>query len=158
HGCRQFYRPSLAGHRGFTGTYGWRAVLLEPSARVFALWEHENAYTDSLGTLQTDRNFATGRASGGVKVSYPLAWSSATNVAPYLGVYGDFATGSAMSLSESVIATKHPTLVQVWIACRSGAPLSTLIKTGSVRLRPSGSVISMAPLLPSAAGRAATET
>ena len=86
---------NFIGHRwlvtgGFTGSYGWRAVLLEPSARVFALWEHENAYTDSLGTLQTDRNFATGRASGGVKVSYPLAWSSTTNVAPYLGLYGDY--------------------------------------------------------------------
>src|SRR6516164_2912912 len=86
---------NFIGHRwlvtgGFTGTYGWRAVLLEPSARVFALWEHENAYTDSLGTLQTDRNFATGRASGGVKASYPLAWSSTTNVAPYLGLYGDY--------------------------------------------------------------------
>jgi Autotransporter beta-domain/Subtilase family len=86
---------NFIGHRwlvtgGFTGSYGWRAVLLEPSARVFALWEHENAYTDSLGTLQTERNFATGRASGGVKVSYPLAWSSTTNVAPYLGLYGDY--------------------------------------------------------------------
>src|SRR5262245_20127752 len=65
---------------------------------------------------------------------------------------------AAMSLSESVIATKHPTLVQVWIACRSGVPLSTLTSTGSVRLRPSGSVISIAPLLPSVAGRTATET
>ena len=86
---------NFIGHRwlvtgGFTGTYGWRAILLEPSARVFALWEHENAYTDSLGTLQPDRNFATGRASGGVKVSYPWAWSSTTNVAPYLGLYGDY--------------------------------------------------------------------
>ena len=33
---------------------------------------------------------ATGRASGGVKVSYPLAWSSTTNLAPYLGLYGDY--------------------------------------------------------------------
>ena len=44
---------NFIGHRwlvsgGFTGSYGWQAVLLEPSARVFALWEHENAYTDSL--------------------------------------------------------------------------------------------------------------
>src|SRR5262249_26407343 len=120
-------------------------------------WEHENAYTDSLGTLQTDRNFATGRASGGVKVSYPLAWSSATNVAPYLGLYGDFATGSAMSLSESVIATKHPTLVQVWIACRSGARLGPLTKPGRVELGPGASATSVAPLFPPAAGRAATE-
>jgi hypothetical protein len=63
---------NFIGHRwlasgGITGTYGWWAVVLEPSGRVFALWEHENDYTDSLGTLQPARNFATGRASGGVK-------------------------------------------------------------------------------------------
>src|SRR5215471_14288482 len=60
---------------------------------------------------------------------------------------------AAMNLSVSVMATKHPTLVQVWIDCRSAVPLSTLTKTGSVRLRPSGSVITIAPVLPSAAGR-----
>jgi hypothetical protein len=86
---------NFIGHRwlatgGLTGTYGWRAVVIEPSARVFALWEHENAYTDSLGTLQTERNFATGRASGGVKLIYPWAWSSVTNLAPYVGLYGDY--------------------------------------------------------------------
>jgi hypothetical protein len=86
---------NFIGHRwlatgGLTGTYGWRSVVLEPSARVFALWEHENDYTDSLGTLQTARNFATGRASGGVKVLYPWAWSSTTNLAPYVGLYGDY--------------------------------------------------------------------
>jgi subtilisin family serine protease len=75
---------------GFTGTYRWGAAVIEPSARAFALWEHENAYTDSLGTLQTARNFATGRASGGVKVIYPFAWSSTTNLAPYVGLYGDY--------------------------------------------------------------------
>jgi hypothetical protein len=86
---------NFIGHRwlaagGLTGTYGWQAVVLEPSARVFALWEHENAYTDSLGTLETERNFSTGRASGGVKVIYPFAWSSITNLAPYVGLYGDY--------------------------------------------------------------------
>jgi hypothetical protein len=86
---------NFIGHRwlasgGITGTYGWWAVVLEPSARVFALWEHENDYTDSLGTLQPARNFATGRASGGVKVSYPCAWSSTTNLAPYVGLYADY--------------------------------------------------------------------
>src|SRR5262249_2459571 len=45
---------------------------------------------------------------------------------------------AAMNLSVSVMATKHPTLVQVWIDCRSAVPLSTFTKTGSVRLRPSG--------------------
>jgi len=86
---------NFIGHRwlatgGLTGTYGWRSLVVEPSARVFALWEHENAYTDGLGTLQTERNFTTGRASGGVKVSYPWAWSSTANLAPYVGLYGDY--------------------------------------------------------------------
>ena len=43
---------------GLTGTYPWQSFVLEPSARVFALWEHENAYTDSLGTFQPARSFA----------------------------------------------------------------------------------------------------
>jgi outer membrane autotransporter protein len=65
-------------------------LLLEPSARVFALWEHENAYTDSLGTLQDARNFSTGRASVGAKVAYPLAWTSTVALAPYAGLYADY--------------------------------------------------------------------
>ena len=45
-------------------------MIIEPPARVYALWENENAYTDSLGTLQTARTFKTGRGSGGMKMSY----------------------------------------------------------------------------------------
>jgi hypothetical protein len=86
---------NFIGHRwlatgGLTGTYNWQAFVLEPSARVFALWEQENAYTDSLGTLQPEHNFTTGRASGGVKASYPFSWSSTINLAPYVGLYGDY--------------------------------------------------------------------
>ena len=40
-------------------------VLIEPSARVYALWEHDNRYLNSLGTVQNAINFSTGRASGG---------------------------------------------------------------------------------------------
>ena len=63
---------------------------VEPSARVYALWEYENAYTDTLGTLQTARDFSTGRASGGVKLSYPVAWSATAILTPYVGIYGDY--------------------------------------------------------------------
>jgi hypothetical protein len=76
---------------GLTGTYPWQQFVLEPSARVFALWEHENAYTDSLGTFQPARNFETGRASAGVKAIYPFAWtSSAVALSPYAGLYADY--------------------------------------------------------------------
>src|SRR5262249_53766955 len=57
---------------------------------VYALWERENAYTDTLGELQSAREFSTGRASGGVKLSYPVAWSSTASLAPYVGLYGDY--------------------------------------------------------------------
>jgi Autotransporter beta-domain len=75
---------------GLTGTYPWQMLVLEPSARVFALWERENAYTDSLGTLQATRNFDTGRASTGIKVAYPFAWSSTVALSPYAGLYADY--------------------------------------------------------------------
>jgi Bacterial Ig-like domain (group 3)/Autotransporter beta-domain len=75
---------------GVTGSYGWQGFALEPSADVFAVFEHENAYTDSLGTPQAARDFATGRASGGIKASYPFVWSSTVGLAPYAGFYGDY--------------------------------------------------------------------
>ena len=50
---------------GVTGTYAWEAMVFEPSARVYMLWEQENAYTDSLGTLQASHTFDTGRGSVG---------------------------------------------------------------------------------------------
>src|SRR4029077_11153652 len=75
---------------GLTGNYQAYGFDIEPSAKVYALWEHENAYTDSLGTRQDDRNFATGRASGGVKLAYPFAWTDTIALAPYGGLYGDY--------------------------------------------------------------------
>jgi autotransporter-like protein len=76
---------------GFTGTYSWQKFVLEPSARVFALWEHDNAFTDSLGTAQPAHNFETGRASAGMKAVYPLAWTtSVVALSPYAGLYADY--------------------------------------------------------------------
>ncbi len=86
---------SFTGNRwlvtsGLTGAYSNFGIQIEPSARVYALWERENAYTDTLGTLQTARDFSTGRASGGVKLAYPVAWSATTILTPYVGLYGDY--------------------------------------------------------------------
>jgi hypothetical protein len=76
---------------GLTGTYPWQQFVFEPSARVFALWEHENAFTDSLGTFQAARNFETGRASVGVKAIDPAAWSwGSVALSPYAGLYADY--------------------------------------------------------------------
>lgn len=103
---------SFSGNRwlatgGLTGTYRAYSFEIEPSARVYALWEHENAYTDTLGTLQTARDFSTGRASGGVKVAYPVRWSDTVLVAPYVGLYGDyyFNTDNAGAIVPGAIPT-----------------------------------------------------
>jgi Bacterial Ig-like domain (group 3)/Autotransporter beta-domain/Immunoglobulin I-set domain len=94
---------------GLTGIYMAYGIQFEPSARVYALWERENAYTDTLGTLQTARDFSTGRASGGIKLSYPIMWTSTASLAPYVGLYGDyyFNTDSA----SAVIAGALPTAI-----------------------------------------------
>jgi len=76
---------------GLIGTYKTiYGFEIEPSAKVYALWEHENSYVDSLGTLQAARNFSSGRASTGLKVAYPWLWSVGTVVTPYAGVYADY--------------------------------------------------------------------
>jgi IPT/TIG domain/Autotransporter beta-domain len=75
---------------GLTGTYRWQGLVLQPSARVYGLWEHDSGYTDSLGTVQPDNDFSTGRASGGAKVAYTFEPTSRLSLAPYAGVYGDY--------------------------------------------------------------------
>jgi hypothetical protein len=63
---------------------------LEPSLRAFVLWENEGGYTDNLGTVQDVRTFSTGRASIGSKALYRWLQTSAFNVTPYVGLYGDY--------------------------------------------------------------------
>jgi subtilase family protein/Big-like domain-containing protein/IPT/TIG domain-containing protein len=127
---------NFLGHRwlvttGLTGTYGWQAFVLEPSARVFALWEHENAYTDSLGTLQPDHNFSTGRASAGAKVTYPFAWTSTLNLAPYVGLYGDyyFSTDDAATAGLTTVP-----LLQGWSARATAGMAMTFSNSALVSL------------------------
>ncbi len=75
---------------GFTGQGRWQRWMMEPSLRAYVMWEHEDAYTDNLGVTQTERNFATGRASAGNKVSYSIPLSKTATATPYVGVYGDY--------------------------------------------------------------------
>jgi hypothetical protein len=111
---------------GLTGTYRWQALVFQPSARIYALWEHEDAYTDSLGSIQNDRNFSTGRASGGIKVSYPFGWSEKINIAPYVGIYGDYYFTSDDASTTGLAAIP---LLQGWSA-RFTSGLSVSFKGG----------------------------
>jgi hypothetical protein len=96
------------GSGGFTGNYRWSNFVLEPSASIYALWETDSAFTDSLGTEQAERIFSVGRASAGGKVSDPWQASSTLSVVPYLGLYTDyrFSTDTALPVGIPYVGIK----------------------------------------------------
>jgi hypothetical protein len=101
---------SFTGHRwlastGLTGSYRVAAFVLEPSATVYALWEREDEWTDSLGTLQPTRSFSTGRVATGGKVIYPWMLGDGARLAPYAGLYADwrFGTDDAVPAGEPIV-------------------------------------------------------
>ena len=98
---------------GLTGGYPWQSLVLEPSARVFALFEHDNGYADSLGVFQAERDFSTGRASAGMKAIYPLDFPRMTSLLPYAGLYGDYYFSSDNAATAGL--TTVP-LLQGWSA------------------------------------------
>jgi hypothetical protein len=75
---------------GLTGTYKYNVYFIEPSAKVYALWESEQAWTDSLGTAQASRNFSAGRTALGAKVGRSFEASNGWTVTPNAGLYGDW--------------------------------------------------------------------
>src|SRR5262249_50614957 len=76
-------------------------------------------------------------------------------------LHGDLELATGSHGGNELVGERHcdeaPKLWQVWIACRSGAPLPTLPKPVSWSVSPSGGVMSRAPLCPPAAGRTVTE-
>jgi hypothetical protein len=85
----------------------------EPSSHIYTLWEREGAWTDSLGTLQADRNFSAGRIATGIKLLAPWQMSGSTRILPYVGLYGDwrFSTDNALPVGTatppSCAASRH---------------------------------------------------
>jgi hypothetical protein len=118
---------------GLTGNYRSFGFDIEPSAKVYALWEHEGAYTDSLGTVQADRDFLSGRGSGGVRLSYPIAWTDSIALAPYAGIYGDyyFNRDDATSIvAAGAVPLASTPLLEGWSA-RATAGLAAKFSSGA---------------------------
>jgi hypothetical protein len=125
---------SFTGHRwlmstGLTGDYQMGAYVLEPSSKVFVLWEREGDWTDSLGALHNERDFSAGRVATGGQLIYP--WNAGNvRIAPYLGAYGDyrFSTDNALPSGEPVVGIGNGWSARLttgisW-ACASGPVLS----------------------------------
>ena len=87
-----------------TGNYKYNVYIVEPSAKIYMLWESEKAWTDSLGTLQPSRNFSAGRTALGAKVARPFEVSNGWTLSLYAGLYGDwrFQTDSAIPTATPV--------------------------------------------------------
>jgi hypothetical protein len=75
---------------GLTGSYRVAAFMLEPSAKVYALWEDQSAWTDSLGALHADRSFSSGRVSVGGRALTPSQMLGRYKLSPFVGFYGDW--------------------------------------------------------------------
>lgn len=76
---------------GLTGVYGLGGgYILEPSARIFGVWERQTAYVDSLGTAQPGNSFSVGRASAGGQVYRVIALGTSGTVTPSLGLFADY--------------------------------------------------------------------
>lgn len=117
-GSRTFAMTGLAGN--YKATPAWE---IEPSAHVYGLWEQEAAYTDSLGTLQADHVFSTGRASAGIKATYLWRASDTVTIAPYGGVYADYYFSQDNTVST--LAAPLPTLDGISARLISGVSLKT---------------------------------
>lgn len=75
---------------GVSGNHEMGAFRVSPSAKLYALWESDDAFSDTLGTAHAARSFSTARASGGIKVAYPFQSSGGLAFEPYLGAYVDY--------------------------------------------------------------------
>ncbi len=128
------FTPDLVASRwlvtgGMTGTYRLEGIDLQPSLRIYGLWEQEAAYTDSLGIAEPARNFASGRASGGTKFGYPFQWDG-FGIWPYVGLYGDYYF--SMDDATAPVATGPLPLIQGWSARSSGG--ISITSSGGVSL------------------------
>ena len=65
-------------------------------------------------------------ATGGIKVSYPFVWSGKINLAPYVGIYGDYYFTSDDASNAGLALTP---LLQGWSA-RFTSGLSLSFKGG----------------------------
>ena len=75
---------------GLTGNHRFGDVLLAPAAKLYVLWENQDAYTDSLGTAHASLDSYVGRASLGGRVSKAFNAGDRLTLNPYLDLYGDW--------------------------------------------------------------------
>lgn len=79
---------------GLTGNYILNSFVLQPSARISMVWEHDSGWTDNVGNVMSDNNVSVGRTALGALVARPFAASGRWVILPYAGLYGDWSFSS----------------------------------------------------------------
>jgi hypothetical protein len=91
------------GSVGLTGSIAlMHGLEIAPSARVYLLRENQDAWIDSLGTTQGERDFNQGRFSIGAKLSRSMPVSIGM-LTPYAGLYGEYDFGSDTALPVGIL-------------------------------------------------------
>jgi hypothetical protein len=90
------------GSAALRGTAKFGAVRLEPSVSAYVFREEQEAYVDSLGTPQADRDVTAGRTSAGAKTAYRFLTESGIPLTPYVGLYGDYYFSSDTTLTTGL--------------------------------------------------------
>ena len=101
---------SFVGHRwlastGLTGSHRFGALIVEPSTKVFALWERQSEWTDSLGALQAEHDFSAGRVATGGRLIVPWQATADLTLSSDAGLYGDwrFGTDNAVPAGQPLV-------------------------------------------------------
>lgn len=117
---------------GLTGNQSVGAFTVEPSAKIFVVWERQTAWTDSLGAAQPSRDFSAGRTALGGRIAYPFAASAGWSVSPYAGLYGDwrFATDNALPTGTPVACIKNGWSGRVTTGLSATASHGTVLSLG----------------------------
>ncbi len=109
---------------GLTGSHKWGGFIFEPSGHLYALWESQDAWTDSLTIVHPTNSFSTGRGSLGTKIAYPWMSSDGTRVTPYVGAYGDYRFSSNSSVVSVEDGWSGRVTGGVGFSLRAGATLN----------------------------------
>ena len=128
------------GAGGLTGTYRFVGWTLEPSARIYTLWERDSAF-DTLGTAQAARSFSESRVSTGTKVLYPWLIGTGVSVSPYVGAYGDFQFSTDSACRSLRTVRRH----QGWLVGRVTSGLAFTLPNNAVLWSPGGELGGLAP-------------
>lgn len=109
---------------GLTGHHQFGDYLIAPSAKLYVLWENQDAYTDSLGTAHASLDSYVGRASLGGRVSRAFAMANGMSFMPYVDLYGDW------RFSDDGLAGTPDTGAEDGLSARTGAGFAVTTAQG----------------------------